>query len=607
MRYAKLSLDRLFLRHLFGVNFVSFSVLSGLFALIYWNQSKQVSGPVTAAITSVLGCWVLYALYWSKIFKSKHVKTLVKHCSAFIESYAYLLLAGFIIVHLVWSGLVIFLNQFESIYNHGDAIFFTQTLRNLVDGLRPEHSYAAFPIDLTKGEDPRFGGAYGYVSIFTFHQYWLPMLVLTPLYAIYPHPPMHIFAPLMVVIGVGLPGMFWAVRAAGGSRTLALLGAVGYALLPHVERLLFFKGYFAILALAVMPWIFGALLARKWWAFYMSSLCLAAIAYPYSYTVMIIGVATAVFFRAVIPGTIVFLVGFVVMKWDSAVFIGSILPYYQNASAIPSLLKYFVLDRTIGSLITPFKINICYIGSILQAGAFLPILALRQNHRWNSVLVGLLVITSFSGVLMLFRSAGWAIPRNSNFIVPLYICAFKAFVDIAGTSGKTKLQSGNGGTMKITASICLLCSMVSMILVGSPYGSHYPGGVKAKLNATEFTMKCRVALANFERYVPADAQLAFRAAGNFSAILANRQHIWWIGREPEGVKYYIFIGRMPSVEAAETAQIIEKMRRDKTFKLLYEDASTPMVIFENLNTYPIPRDESLLGWSVLLRAFHFLY
>ena len=606
LSYAKLSISRFFSRYLFDVNLVSFSVLSGLFALIFWYQVRKVAGPVAVAITSVVGCSVLYALYRLRIFELKHVKTVIKHGSSFIERYTYLLLAGFIIIYLVWSGLVIFLNPFEWSYNHGDASFWTQTLFNLADGLRPESSYYAFPVEVN---EPRFvPNAYGYVPIFNFMANWVPWLVLPPLYAVYPHPPMNIFAPMIVIIIVGLPGMFWAVRSAGGSKTLALLGAVGYALLPQVEGLLFHKGYLDILALAVMPWVLGALLARKWWAFYVSSVCLAAIGYPYVYTVMIIGIATAVFFKGVIPGTIVFLVGFVVMKWDSAVCMGSILPYYQDVSEIPSFLKYYILDRTIGSLITPFKVNIGYMGIMLQAGAFLPLLALRRNHRWNSVLAGLLAITCFSGVLMLFRSIGWNAHRNANFIVPLYVCAFKAFVDIAGTSGKAKLQNGKGSP-KITASICLLCSMISMILVGSPYESHYPwGGVKAKLNATEFTMKCRVALANFERYVPADAQLAVLPSGNFSAVLTNRQHVWRIGREPEGVKYYVVIGKMTSgPEEAESAQVIEKIRQDKAFKLLYEDTSIPMVIFENLKAYPIPRDESLLGWSVLNRAFRFLY
>ncbi len=382
----------------------------------------------------------------------------------FVERYAYLLLAGFIAVFLLWAGLVIFFNPYEWGYNHGDAVFTTQTLRNLVDGLHPENSYFTLSQGLPAGKDPRYCSAYGYVSIFTLFQNWLPMLVLTPLYAIYPHPPMHVFAPLMVVAVMGVPGMFWAVRAAGGSRVLALLGAVGFTLLPHVEILLFFKGYTDILALGVMPWVFAALFARKWWAFYVASLCLAAISYPYTYTVMIIGAATAVFFRAALPGAIAFLIGFLMMKWDVAVFMGSVLPYYKDASAIPSFFKHFILNRTIGSLIKPFQTNIFYIGSIMQAGAFLPVLALRRNDRWNLPLVGLFVITGLSVVPMLFRSVAWEVARNSNFIVPLYVCAFKAFVDITGAGERAiPLPKSGNNTPRIVASICLLCSMVSTI------------------------------------------------------------------------------------------------------------------------------------------------
>jgi len=605
-------LNRFFSRYVFSVTFVSFSVLSGLFVLSCLHYSRHVGGPATAAIVSVLGCWVFHALYNRlSLFKSERVKISIEHCAGFAERNAYLLLVGFIAIHLVWSGLVIFLNPFERGYNHGDAVFSSQMLWNLADGLRPENSYFTFPQGLPTGEDPRYCGSDGYVSVFTLHQYWLPMLILTPLYAIYPHPPMHVFATIIVVVGVGVPGMFCALRAAGGSKRLALLGAVGYVLLPHVEILLFFKGYFAVLALAIMPWVFAALFARKWWAFYAASLCLAAVSYPYTFTVMIIGVVTAVFFRAALQGTIAFLIGFVIMKWDSAVFTASVLPYYQDASAIPSFFKHFILNRTIGSLVAPFRTNINYIGSILQAGAFLPILALRRNRRWDLPLIGLLVITGISFVPMLFRSVGWEAQRNSNFIVPLYICAFKAVVDLAGTRKMSQLSHNNGpSSQKVVASVCLIFSMVSMILLGndfrasSPLASHYPWGTNVKLRPTESTRKRSIAMAQFERHVPADAQLAFRAEGNYDALLANRQHVWHIGREPEGVKYYVFVGNMTS---AGSEQLVEKMRRDDAFSLVHEDSSVPTVIFENLNARPIPRDEDLLGWGVLLGAFRALY
>ncbi len=600
-------------RYVFGVNVLSFSALSGVFAITYWYQTKQIAGPVAAAITSVLGCWVLYAFYRLKPFgtDAEAVKALRKQSAAFVEKNACLLLAGFIVIHLVWSGLVIFLNPFELGYNHGDAVFNSQTLWNLADGLRPENSFFTFATGLENEVDPRYCSADGYVSVFTLHQYWLPMAVLTPLYALYPHPPMHVFAMLLFVVGVGVPGMFWAVRAAGGSRTLALLAAAGYALLPHVEVLLFFKGYFDTAALAVMPWVFGALFSRKWWAFYVSCLCLGAISYPYTFTVMVIGVAAAVFFRAPLQGAMAFLIGFVIMKWDSAVFLASVLPYYRDAGAIPSFFKYFILDRTIGSLIIPFQTNINYIGSILQAAAFLPILALRQNGRWNLPVIGLLAITGVCFVPVLFRSVGWEVARNSNFIVPLYVCAFHAFVDTAGgrESDAPPPQSG-GSTPRAVAAICLLCSMVSMIALGndyrapSPLASHYPWGTNAILNSTGATAQRRGALAQFDRYVPNDAPLAFRAEGSFDAVLANRRHVWYIGREPEGVKYYAFVG---SMTPEGSGQYVEKMRKDDRLKLIYEDPSIPMVVFENRNAHPIPRNEGLLGWRVLLRALRILY
>lgn len=594
-------------------NILSFSILSGVFLLMNWHYSgKQLIGPGKASFISIVICWLLYYLSTRKIPGAEGVKASWRRCSICIERYVHVFLIGFILIHLLWSGFVIFMNPYEWGFNHGDAVFYTQTLRNMVEGLRPESSYFALGAGFNPLiDDPRYCNANGYVSIFTLHQYWLPMLVLSPLYALYPFPPMHIFAQLIVVVVIGVPGMFWAIRSMGGTKNLALLGAFGYVLLPQVESLLFFKGYFDVMGFAVLPWIFAALFARKWWVLYVSAICLAAISYPYTYTVMMIGLVTAIFFKACLRGIIVFLIGFFMMKWDSAVFVSSLLSY-KDVSEIPSFLKYYILERTIGSLIGPFRANIDYIGSILQAGAFLPLFQIRRAAKWNMPVIGLFVFAALCFILMLFRSAAWEAPRNGVLIVPLYVSVFMAYINMTQNSENLEIDDKSRSIKKI-ATACLSCCLISMILFGngyaapSPLASHYPFGSNAKLNSTKFTLDRKIALEKLAKYVPENATLAFLAEGNVDAVLANRQHVWPIGREPEGVQYYVYFGfpGLPgsSLKKEKWGDLIDRMQLDEKFKLLCKDDSIPMLIYENMKAHKIPRQENLLGWGVLLSVF----
>ncbi|MCG2830030.1 MAG: DUF2079 domain-containing protein, partial [Desulfobacteraceae bacterium] len=552
---------------------------------------------------------LLYYLSTRKIHGAEGVKASWRRCSVYIERHVYVFLIGFILIHLLWSGFVIFMNPYEWGFNHGDAVFYTQTLRNMVEGLRPESSYFALGAAYNPLlDDPRYCGANGYVSIFTLHQCWLPLLILSPLYALYPFPPMHIYASLIVVAVLGVSGMFLAIRAMGGSKILALLGACGYVLLPHVESLLFFKGYYDVLGFAVLPWVFAALFARKWWLLYVSALCLAAISYPFTYTAMMIGLVTAIFFKAVAPGSIVFLIGFLMMKWDGALYV-SILQSYKDVNAMPSFLKYYVLDRTVGSLIQPARIYLVYMGSILQAGAFLPLFQLRRDSKWNMPVIGLLVLTALCFFPMLFRSAAWEVPRNCMLIVPLYVSVFMAYTGMGRQSENPEIAAKSSSGKKIAA-MCLSCCLIAMILFGngysapSPLASHYPFGSNAKLSSTKFTAERKNALDKLARYVPQNATLAFIAEGDVDALLANRQHAWYMGRAPEGVQYYVFFGIPDALSMQKTRDdFIKKMQQDAKFLLLYRDDSVPLLIYENRQARPIPRQENLLGWSVILKAF----
>jgi hypothetical protein len=592
---------------------LSFVFLSGIFLIATWQYSgKQLIGPGRASLVGIVSSVFFYYLLKRNIPGLANMVTLFKRCSVCIEKHVYVFLIGFIFLYLGWVGVIIFMNPYEWGYNHGDAVFYVQTLRNMVAGLMPESSYFALGAAYNPLlDDPRYSGAVGYVPIFTLHQYWLPMLVLSPLYALYPHPPMHVFAQLIAVVAIGVPGMFWAIRAMGGTRALAFFGALAYVFLPHVEILLFFKGYFDVLGFAVLPWVFGALFARKWWIFYFASVCLAAISYPYTYTVMMMGLIAAIFFKARLQGLIVFLIGFMMMKWDSAVFVSGLLPY-KKASDIPSFFRYYVAERTIGSLVAPFRLYMDYIGSILQAGAFLPLFQIRRGGKWDMPLIGILAFTAMCFALMLFRSAAWEAPRNGVLIVPLFLGVFMSYINMSRDSKKTVI-SGERIANKKTLTICLTCCLTAMILFGngysapSPLASHYPFGPNAKLSRTEFTSTRNSALKTLADYVPVNAPLAFMAEGNVDAVLANRQHVWHIGREPEGVQYYVFFGN-PDPDAPyrkkQWAESMDRIQHEEKFKLLYKDDFIPMIIYENMEAHPIPRQENLLGWQVLLKVFH---
>lgn len=594
-----------FKQYMSDFNLFSFSILSGLLSLMLINEGHRWQVPLSI----LCFCWGFYFLSKFRVFQSAGIKRNLTNIRNLVEKNVHLLLFAFILAHLLWSGFVIFLNPYEWGYNHGDAIFFNQTLWNLNHGFNPETSYFTYSGAVPPGEDPRLINSNGYSFLYSIHHSWLPSLIFTPLYAIYPYPPMHIFCQILVIIIVGLPGMFCALRALGGSKLLALVGTVGYAILPQTEVILFFKGYFEAMALAVFPWLFAALFSKKWWGFYLASFCLSAISYPFTYTVMFIGVVSVIFFNAHFPGTVAFLIGLTVMKFDSNVYVASVLPYYKDIGAIPSNLKFYVLDRTIGSLIFPFQFHAWYVVWLLQSGAFLAPFAIRRNKKWNFQVIGLFSIAGLCFILMLFRNAGWAAARNANFIVPLYLCSFLAFIEITATATGSSCQSKNT-SIQFDATSCLITSMILTSLWGGgfkfpPYFSHYPFGSNAKLYITEFTKNRRVALSKLEQYLPKNATLAFLSEGPMDAVIANRQHVWAIGREPDGVKYYLFFG-VPGTEAesSEWATRIDKTKKNNSFKLIYEDTVTPVLLFENLKARPITRNEANIGWDVLRRVFN---
>ncbi len=528
----------------------------------------------------------------------------------FLERYALWGLAAWIVIFLTWCGLVLFSEPYRYEINHGDAVFFAQTLWNMANGLNPENSYFTFnDLPLTADDDPRYANTYGYVSIFTLHQYWLPMAVLTPLYALFSQPPMHLFALQICIVAFGVPGVYWATRQTGGSRPFAVLAAIGYSLLPQIDTQLFFKGYFDTLALGIMPWLFGALLGKRWLLMCFFALLVALISYPHTYFVIIFGLAVVLFFRAFLPGAAVILIGWGIMKLDTAVFLAAVSPYHNSLSELPSFFKSFVIDRKIDELAPAFKINSSYMISLLQGMAFLPLLTLRRNGRWDMAMLGLWFVLAGAFGIMLFRSAGWETPRNSFLIVPLFMMTMMASINLQQEFNT--IPEGEDLRYRAAPSALLVISMAALIVFGvrynsTPLASHLPWGEGGYfMHSREGVRDWDTALAKLDAIVPKDAGIAWRATPEVHAFMTNRQHSWYIGGEPKEVKYCVFLGDpVSSKEKQDWESQIANLSQRQSFKLLYQDTpGKQLIVFENLEAQPIPRNEKLLGWNVLGGVF----
>jgi hypothetical protein len=113
------------------------------------------------------------------------------------------------------------------------------------------------------------------------------------------------------------------------------------------------------------------------------------------------------------------------------------------------------------------------------------------------------------------------------------------------------------------------------------------------------------ALAKLNSLVPKDASIAIQTVPEVLAFLTSRQHVWRVGQEPKGVKYYVFLGEpAPIKDKLLYESQISHLRQQRNFNLLYESTEGKrLIVFENLDAHPIPRNEELLGWNVLGRVF----
>lgn len=533
----------------------------------------------------------------------------------FVENKSLLLLLIFICLIIAWFGFVIFRNPFLYDYNSADGSYYVQLLHNVSQGVGPEqtrHMKANFYLQ---------NNSYYFASIFSVGHYWLPILLLAPFYWLYPYPPMHVFSIVAVVIFLGSFGAYLAIRAMGGSKFLSLLGAIGYCVIPWMEIPILWLGYFDNLGFAIYPYVFAFLFSRKWILLYVSVFFLSAISFTYTYSTIGLSIVMAVFYRSWRQSVVVFLIGLIMMNWDMAIFRQSIEGIWNNTMSPPGFFTQFVLNFDVKLLSASLIYYAFYIISILMTLSFLPLLGIRNKNAWNWPIIGMLCFALSGALMNLFRSYGLEHHRNSNLVVPLYICAFMTYVNIRNNEMSDYVESKLTHTRLLILSFLLFSSITSMSLW---YTWHYPwAGMRNIINQSSLSnlsgvgqvylvklspdnYKFSSVLSKINQYVPQEAAVAYMVDGGLEAYLTNRQKVWPIGFHPEGVEYYIvqtspiqFIF-YPFYPEWQKCVVNLKNNVDR-YKLIYHDDM--LDIYKNVYPVAIPRLEDNLEWNIILKPF----
>lgn len=557
--------------------------------------------------------FTLNVAFWGAYKLYNRIPAIGKKRFEFIENHPLALLLIFIVLALSWLCFVIFRNPYLYSYNHGDGAAFTQYLHNICRGVGPETSL------YSNLEGGPANNPYFYVSLFATGLCLLPLFLLAPLYWLYPYPPMHVFAVVIIVIFFGSLGMYLAIRAMGGSKTLSLLGAIGYCILPMVEYPILYKGYFSNLGFAVYPYIFAFLFSRKWTFFYISSLLLSLIGLAYVYSVIALGVITAIFFRARRQAVVICLIGIVMMILNKVVFLQSIKGIWTGGMSSTDFFIKHTLNCDIGSLLLPLIFNSFYVLMLLMAVYFIPLFGIRRKKIWNWPIVGMLSFALIGCAMGIFRGHGWIFHRNNNIVVPIYLAAFMAYINIAKAGQNSKDRAGMDPRKSVFFGFLLFSGIVSASLWLTLY---YPWRIEFKhrsapavyslgsnhssasvLRISPNKKKLEDLLRKINEFVPDDASIAFRVDAGLEAFLANRQKVWRLGSNPDGVEYYIVQTKAIN-EIADNypswQESVEKIEHNVNIRLLYKDEA--IVIYKDTKPVKIPRLESVLGWKVLFKS-----
>jgi hypothetical protein len=256
---------------------------------------------------------------------------------------------------------------------------------------------------------------------------------------------MHVYAVVLVVVSLGSAGTYIAVRSLGATKTMSLVAAMGYVLLPQVEHLIFHRGQVDMVGLGFLPLVFAALFRRSWGWFYIMCLLYAAINYPQTFSIMFLGIIVAVFFKAWKQGIIASLIGLVVMLWDNAV----LRQAHCGLTTDPNYFVSFILPNIFsGELFTgAFRDSVTftakYITFLLMVVSFLPLLAIRKGGKWNLEIIGILIFMLPCVGLSFVYDYGYLYQRNDVIIVPVYLAAFAAYMSLKKETGESPSTAEN--------------------------------------------------------------------------------------------------------------------------------------------------------------------
>jgi uncharacterized membrane protein len=518
------------------------------------------------------------------------------HVLHFIEQHAVILLLIFGLLLLSWSCAYVLKFPFSWRYQLGDAGYNIQALHNLTY-VGPEQTTHHRANDYLK-DNPFF-----FASIFSVGQNWLPFLLITPIYAIYPHSPVHVIAIIILVISLGASGTFMAIRALGGSKVLSLFGAIGYCMLPQVEQNIFFKGHFDNIGLAILPFFFAALFSKRWGALYVCALLVALINFPYAYTVILLGVMVIFFFKYRKAGLIIAAIGLAIALFDASLFFKSLCGIYPQGKGPPGMIQQFLLSRPLSSYRGAFFFFLHYIISLLLTVSLIPLLALRKQRRWNLQILGMLFLMLAGAAMGSLRTFSWTYHRNANLIVPVYLAAFMGYILLRVKSEKSELRGG-----MITRSrprfltLVVLSGIAAATLSLSrfyPWGGLIYGApeIVGQMKNAAGNRQSAAFLEIIDKFVPREASLSYNIDPHLEAFLTNRQKAWIIGYQPEGVEYYIIRETDSHGWNIPWREKLAELKTDVRFKLLYDQDG--LHIYQNLSPTPIPRLERVLHWDLL--------
>ena len=496
---------------------------------------------------------------------------------------------------IAWCGLVLWADPYVWMFTQGDAAFNVHALQRMLSGEGPGQTmyYAANPY--TKAN------LYYYASIFSVGFYWLPLLLITPLYALSPAPPMHIYAVVIVVFAMGTAGIYAATRALGGSRALAALAAVGYAVLPQVEVPLFFKGYFDLITLAILPWVFAALFSQRWPWFLVLCALFALINLPEGYTIITIGVALALVWRKWWQAAAAVAIGWLVPAIDWQIFMQTLCGLSEVQAAPPSFVTQYVLGAAWQEVGTALLFWFGFVMVLLLTTAGLP-LAVRRRGQWDLPVI-LLWLVALGGVaLSLFRSYGWATQRTALIVVPVYLAAIASYIH--SCDGDDEIAARRRWYPSGSALAATVCAMTLWTTWYYPWvglaDDKLGKSGRSLLVSPQWKATAEALLGRIYAVVPAEASVAFGVDAELEAYMVNRYHnIWRLGSEPSGVDYYV----VQHSSAVPWAEKVELLGSKPELTRVYNDNT--MDIFRNSRSALPPRPPHVLEWDVVWRGLTF--